>query len=392
MSLRKKSTMTEESIAAHQANGRQSHGPATFEGRERIRAANTRHGLYSQAEAMALTCLGEDPADLERLRRNLHNNLQPPSPLEEELAEHLAQVVWRWRRASRMQEGFALRLAKDANLTRDDRLHAQMMRLKITAETLRRLAQSVAREDYITPREDLEIMKNLHQEGAVKEIGEVALALFYQLQKPGTDENGVDPDEQSRRALVRIKAIFGLHDEGHPPERGARFRPFAGRPAGPTSGRDLNWSSSLQKSERLPPPERTPAPASSLLPARQESAGATGAAKKGPRSPFTPEEWEARERPRQLLKNILSRQVELCETQRKAILKDSLAGPSRYERAAEVGLAHPNVALMQRMEESSFRQIWRITNLLLKLKRQAGEEGYRETPAGTGNVTENIGG
>ena len=87
---------------------------------------------------------------------------------------------------------------------------------------------------------------------------------------------------------------------------------------------------------------------------------------------------KARERPRQLLKNILTRQVELCETQRKAILKDSLAGPSTYERAAEVGLAHPNVALMQRMEESSFRQIWRITNLLLKLKRQAREEGIEK--------------
>jgi hypothetical protein len=221
--------MTEESIAASQANGRQSHGPATFEGRERIRTANTRHGFYSQAEATALTCLGEDPADLERLRRNLQDDLQPPTPLEKELADHLAQVVWRWRRAGRMQEGFALRLAKDANLTRDDRLHAQMMRLKITAETLRRLALSVGQEDYVTTREDIETMKNLRQDGAVKEIGEIALA-------------------------------------------------------------------------------------------------------------------------------------------------------------------HPNVALMQRMEESSFRQIWRITNLLLKLKRQAREEGYRETPALTGNITENIGG
>jgi len=111
-----------------------------------------------------------------------------------------------------------------------------------------------------------------------------------------------------------------------------------------------------------------------------------------PRPRFTPAEWEARERPRQLLENILRRQVELCETQRKAILKESLAGPSPFERAAEIALAHPNVALMQRMEESSFRQIWRITNLLLKLKRQAREEEYRETPARTGNATENIGG
>ena len=86
------------------------------------------------------------------------------------------------------------------------------------------------------------------------------------------------------------------------------------------------------------------------------------------------------------------RQVELCEAQGKAIRKESLAGPSSYEAAAEVGLAHPDVALMQRMEESSFRQIWRITNLLLKLKRQGREESYREIPVLTGNVTENIGG
>ena len=68
------------------------------------------------------------------------------------------------------------------------------------------------------------------------------------------------------------------------------------------------------------------------------------------------------------------RQVEICEAQRKAILKESLAGPSPYERAAEIALAHPDAALMQRMEESSFRQIWRITNLLLKIKRRAREE------------------
>ncbi len=83
------------------------------------------------------------------------------------------------------------------------------------------------------------------------------------------------------------------------------------------------------------------------------------------------------------------RQMELCETQRKAILKDSLAGPSPYERAAEIALAHPDATLMQRMEESSFRQIWRITNLLLKIKRRAREEESREIPARTRDVYEN---
>ena len=89
-----------------------------------------------------------------------------------------------------------------------------------------------------------------------------------------------------------------------------------------------------------------------------------------PHPNITEAQWEARERPRRLLENILRRQAEICEAQRQAILKESLAGPSPYERAAEIALAHPNAALMQRMEESSFRQIWRITNLLLKMKRQ----------------------
>jgi hypothetical protein len=109
-----------------------------------------------------------------------------------------------------MQEGFALRLAKQANLTREDRLHAQMMRLKIAAETLRRLAQSVACEHYVTTTANLETMKNLHQEGVLKDMGEIALALFYQLQAPGTGEDGEDPEEKTRRVIRKIKGIFGI--------------------------------------------------------------------------------------------------------------------------------------------------------------------------------------
>ena len=162
MSLRKKTTMREKSIAVRRANGRLSHGPVTTQGRTRIRETKTRHGFYSQGEALALACLGEDPDELQRLRMRLYEDMQVPTALHEELAEHLVQVLWRWKRAGRMQEGYALRLAKDANLTRDGRLHGQMMRLSITADTLRQLAQSVAREDYVTCRTDLEMMKNLH--------------------------------------------------------------------------------------------------------------------------------------------------------------------------------------------------------------------------------------
>ena len=349
MSLRKKATMTEEKLFANRFNGKRSEGPATPEGRGRIREANTRHGFYSAAEAVALACLGEDPAELERLRQSLHGDLQPPSGLQQELVEHLVDVVWRWKRAGRMQEGFALRQAKEVNLTREDRVHAHMMRLKMTEESLRLLAESVAREYYITTPADLEKMKRLHQEGVVKEMGEIALALFYRLEKPPEkDEEGLplDPYERARLMVEQAKEIFGIGRTA--------FRQPAGEFATESGGAFPNQAAETS----APPREKEP------------EADVTEADEEGPPSCFTPEEWAARERARQLLENILTRQVEICAAQRKAILKESLAGPSPYERAAEIALAHPNAALMQRMEESSFRQIWRITNLLLKMKRQ----------------------
>ena len=390
MSLRKKTTMTQEKIAANQANGRRSHGPATPQGRERIRAANTRHGFYSQAEAVALACLGEDAAELERLRQNLHDDWQPPSGLEEELVEHLVQVVWRWKRAGRMQEGFALRQAKDVNLTREDRLHAHMMRLKMTEESLRLLVQSVAREYYVTTSADLEKMKSLHQEGVMKEMGEIALALFYRLEEPGEkDKDGrrIDPQEAGRRVLVRIKEIFGLSSDFAPK---ANVAPGSSQPPGSQQGAGAT-PGSQQDAQAGVAPDFSPAPADPSRCSGQalKVGAAQPAAAEGPPSRFTPAEWEARERARQLLENLLTRQVEIYEAQRKAILKESLAGPSPFERAAEIALAHPNAALMQRMEESSFRQIWRITNLLLKIKRQGREAESWENPARGQNVHEN---
>jgi len=390
MSLPKKPTMTEKRIAANRANGKRSHGPATPEGWERIRAANTRHGFYSQAEAVALACLGEDAAELERLRQNLHDDWQPPSGLEEELVEHLVQVVWRWKRAGRMQEGFALRQAKDVNLTREDRLHAHMMRLKMTEESLRLLVQSVAREYYVTTSADLEKMKSLHQEGVMKEMGEIALALFYRLEEPGEkDEHGrrIDPQEAGRRVLVRIKEIFGLSSDFAPK---ANVAPGSSQPPGSQQGAGAT-PGSQQDAQAGVAPDFSPAPADPSRCSGQalKVGAAQPAAAEGPPSRFTPAEWEARERARQLLENLLTRQVEIYEAQRKAILKESLAGPSPFERAAEIALAHPNAALMQRMEESSFRQIWRITNLLLKIKRQGREAESWENPARGQNVHEN---
>jgi len=61
--------------------------------------------------------------------------------------------------------------------------------------------------------------------------------------------------------------------------------------------------------------------------------------------------------------------VETCEAQRKALVKESVKGPSPYERAAEIAPTHPHARVMRRMQDSNLREVRRLTNLLLRIKR-----------------------
>ena len=47
---------------------------------------------------------------------------------------------------------------------------------------------------------------------------------------------------------------------------------------------------------------------------------------------------------------------------------------SPENRAALMTPQDENALLMRRMQDSNFRQVWRVINLLLKIKRQAREE------------------
>ena len=233
----------------------------------------------------------------------------------------LARDTWLMNRVDRIQEGCAMRQAQEMNAGRENRLHARMMRLAMTADTLRLLARSVACKHYVTPRSDLERIKNLHEEGVLADMSEIILGLFYDLQAPGTGEDGEDPEEKTRRVVKKIKGIFGITVD--------------------------------------PVPEEDPASKKLELQERRDA--------RYPR--LSPAEWEARARPRHLLENLLNRQVEVCEEQRKLTLKESLKGPSPYERAAEIAPTQPNAMLMRRMQDSYFREVRKVTNLLLKMKR-----------------------
>jgi hypothetical protein len=363
MSITAERTMTEKNLTAHRRNARKSRGPATAKGKERVRDAKLRHGFYSKDRDTALLALGEDPKELDAVAKAVRQQWQPANGFEELMVLRLERAVWRMNRADRMQEGHALRQAKELNDGREDRLHAQMMNLRVTEASLQTLAQSVAQEHYVTTPADLELIKSLHEEGAVKEMGAMAIGLFYQLQEPGAPGPGEEDADQppadpyagvreAMRVVTEGRAMFGL-------------KPF--------TDEELI-------ARGTPPPPPLPRPG-------QPEAGANAEDAANPYSDITEEEWQAREAPRQLLQNILTRQLEQCQARRLFNLRDCMKGPTTYERAAEIA-PDSHAQLMQRMEDSNFRQFWRLTNLLLKLKRQTAGRGGLENRQESGNVTD----
>ena len=216
MSLIKKHEVTEKQLAANRENQKLCNAPVTDERRERIRAALLCFGFNAQAEEMAMRALGEDPAHFQKLLERLWEEWNPVGSLQEGLVIRLARVMWLANRSDRSQEGAALRRAQSADRGRDNRLHARMMRLKMTVETLRSLARSVACWHYVTTPEDLDVMKKLHQEGVTAEMGEIALDLFYHLQAPGAYEDGASEEEKYRGAVNSFRSIFGLEEIKEP--------------------------------------------------------------------------------------------------------------------------------------------------------------------------------
>ena len=195
-----------------------------------MRKANLRHGFYSQSQEAATRALGENPEEFHRLREGLRGKTTAAATLEEQIADRLARAFLLLNRADRMQEGYAEQKAREEDCKREGRLHMQMMHLKMTAREWYFLSLSVARQCYVTVPYDLDLMKQLHKEGMVKDMSEVALGLFYQLREPGTlgpGDPGFDDDEsiaQQRRVLFKIKQIFGLENNPDPDEK-PRIRP-----------------------------------------------------------------------------------------------------------------------------------------------------------------------
>jgi hypothetical protein len=83
---------------------------------------------------------------------------------------------------------------------------------------------------------------------------------------------------------------------------------------------------------------------------------------------------ERREARKELL-DLLSQEVQAFEEGRSERGDESLETTSPYYRATMMTPMFSRAALVARMEESSFRQVERITNLLMKLQANSGQRG-----------------
>ena len=283
MSLVKRPALTPRRLVASQSNGRLSHGPATPEGVERMRAANLRHGFYSQAQSQALRALGEDPAEFERLLESLIETWQPDDEFQSRLVARLGRALWRMERGDRIQESMAVSQLErmDANVERLARQAGAQYEERMTR--LKSLTAAVAREDYFTGLEEIKLFDDIYgsrPKGRPEEI----FVLLYRLLKPRPQDSKPADDEPSP-----IPSI--------PVAEGCERR-------------------ELQKD----------------------------------------------------LQDLLSQEVQVSKEARSERGEELLETTSPYYRTAMMVPYHSRAALIARMEDSSFRQVERITNLLIKLQ------------------------
>ena len=215
MSLIKKRQLTQQGVAASRQNARRSQGPATEQGRQRIRQANLKHGFYSAADEAALAALGEDPEDFRRLVAGLEEKGTALGTLQRRLARPLARALLRMDRADRMQEGQALRRARAEDSGRLNRLHAEIMATRMVEDNLRALLLDVQEPYFVALPAHLQQIQNLDKEVVLKEMHHILVALFYCLREPGTPGlgepgAGEDPLQRQRQTLMKMQLLFGL--------------------------------------------------------------------------------------------------------------------------------------------------------------------------------------
>ena len=89
---------TQKQIKANRRNARKSTGPKTDQGKEAVSQNAVKHGLFAES-----VIKGENPSDYEAFHDEMLAELAPVGMMEIILAERAISLVWRLKRAERIQ-------------------------------------------------------------------------------------------------------------------------------------------------------------------------------------------------------------------------------------------------------------------------------------------------
>ena len=107
-------------IEANRRNAKKSTGPKTESGKSVAKLNAVKHGLTAEHVVVP----GEDPAELEELRYELEQELEPMGRQEIDLIETIAMGMWRRRRIYRMEADILAyeQAEKEFNLAESDKM------------------------------------------------------------------------------------------------------------------------------------------------------------------------------------------------------------------------------------------------------------------------------
>jgi hypothetical protein len=326
--------LTPKKLAANRANAQLSHGPITLEGLIRMRDSKIKHGAYAQDREEALRVLGEDPKDFDALLESLKASWQPANGLETLLVKRLARAIWRTERNDRLQESLAVRQVSEMTV------HVDAMVAKVCAQYdekvghLQCLLQILADDQFVTRAADLDHFVAAYGESAQGRAREILVCLNLL----------IDPME------------FGVDAEGEPAQNSG----------GDSEGEDASESGDSDEAE-----EEDDAHAD----AETEAVDATEAKARLGDPLLLPEVPIAvgskRPEARKRMKSLLVEEIEAWQATRDRDREDLIKTKAPYFRDSAIAMGKPESEVLLRREDSSFRQIGRLTDLLLKLKREA---------------------
>ena len=351
MALIKNPEMTDKNLEAHRSNGRKSLGATTAEGKERSRAANLRHGYYSQIGDEALAALGEDPALLADLIAGAYEEWQPASGQQAWMVERMARLQWRLQRAERIQISLAANRVQFREGIRTQQGIAVRQKSVPLFDILELLQHAAGRPDYYTPRGYL----RSYCEAFGKGMSERQRKILEVLQRLGKPAGWAVQPLARGDATASAERAAELQAGARP--RGEEVEPFC----------DEEWEEVREEDEEVDFP--VPAPGVRLA------------------------EGAEREELRQELVLRLDLELENLDYQWNPQIAEFEKPLSTIERDVALADLHRHEELMQREEQSCAREFWRLGNSLRKLQERAadGAEGAGPTQAQPNRARADVG-